>query len=107
MGEIVFWTLIRTALVIPTIWILKDYFEFTWWWLIGLFSLYGIIIHPIIIQYRKFEEKNKTVIDASLCSSCKHFEKTAVLCIKYDEHPTTDFIPCEGLDWEPKSISDA
>jgi hypothetical protein len=106
VGEIIFWALIRIAVVIPLIWILKDYFEYSFWWVIGIFALYAVIIHPVIIQYQRFEEKNKSVITASLCSSCKHFEKSAVLCIKHDEHPTPDYIPCEGLDWEPRSIGD-
>jgi hypothetical protein len=21
--------------------------------------------------------------------------------MKYDQHPTMDFLPCDGLDWEP------
>lgn len=106
MGEIVFWTLIRTAIVLPLIWILKDHYEYSGWWLIGIFALYTIIIHPIIIQYRKFEEKNKYVINSSLCSTCKHFEKSAVLCVKYDEHPTSEYVPCQGSSWEPKLLSD-
>jgi len=26
-----------------------------------------------------------------------------VLCMKYDKHPTENYIPCEGEEWEPKS----
>ena len=64
-------------------------------------SIYGIIIHPTIIHYKLFEEKNKEIIESTLCSSCKHFDKTAVLCMKYDKHPSLEFLPCEGVDWEP------
>ena len=103
MGEIVFWTIIRTALTIPAVWILKDYIQNPLWTIISFASIYGIIIHPAIIHYRLFNEKNKETIESTLCSTCTKFDKTAVLCILHDEHPTKDFLPCEGFDWEPLS----
>jgi len=33
-----------------------------------------------------------------------HFDKSAVLCMKHDTHPTQEFLPCEGLDWEPNAF---
>jgi hypothetical protein len=103
MGEIVFWTLIRISLSIPFVWILKNYLDYSIWWITAIFILYGIVIHPAILRYRKFEDKNKNIFESSLCASCRHFEKSAVLCIKHDKHPTQNYLPCEGLDWEPKS----
>ncbi len=102
MGEIVFWTLIRTLIMIPIIWISLDYFDYKFWWIISIIAIYIVIIHPAIIGYKKFEEKNKDVNENSLCSTCRHYDKTAVLCMKYDKHPTMNFIPCNGVDWEPK-----
>ena len=102
MGEIVFWTLIRTLIMIPVIWISLDYFDYKFWWIISIIAFYIVIIHPAIIGYKKFEEKNKDVNENSLCSTCRHYDKTAVLCMKYDKHPTMNFIPCNGVDWEPK-----
>lgn len=101
MGEVVFWTIIRIAVLIPAMWILRGYIDFQLWWIICLVCIYGIIIHPMVIHYKFFEQKNKDIIESSLCSSCKHFDKSAVLCMKYDQHPTMDFLPCDGLDWEP------
>ena len=101
MGEIVFWTIMRIAIVIPTLWILRSYIYFQLWWAISLFSIFGVIIHPAIIHFKLFEEKNKDIIESTLCSSCRHFDKTAVLCMKHDKHPSKDFLPCEGVDWEP------
>ena len=102
MGEIVFWTLVRIAISIPIIWLLKSYIDFQLWFILATFLLYGVIIHPAIVGYRKFEERNKGITDNTLCSNCKHFDASAILCVKYDEHPTNNFIPCEGLDWEPQ-----
>jgi len=61
-----------------------------------------LIVHPAMVSYRWFEERNKKVIESTLCSSCKHFDQSAVLCIKYDKHPTENYVPCDGVDWEPK-----
>ncbi len=64
-------------------------------------SVYGVIIHPAVIQYKMFIKKNKPVLTDTLCSSCKHFDESAVLCMKHDKHPTVDELPCEGIHWEP------
>jgi hypothetical protein len=106
MGDIVFWTLIRLAVSIPVIWILQDYLDYAFWWILVVFILYGFVIHPSVIAYRRFEDENKNLINDSLCSSCRHFDKSAVLCIKYDDHPTENHIPCGGMDWEPETFED-
>jgi hypothetical protein len=104
MGEIIYWTLIRTAIAIPIIWGLKGYIDLQLWWLVGIMAIYGIIIHPAIIHYKLFEEKNKEIVESTLCSTCKHFDKSAVLCMKYDKHPTKEYLPCGGNDWEPNNL---
>jgi len=102
MGVVVFWTIIRTAILIPILWILFGIIDYQLWWIVSFTAVYGIIIHPAVIHYRLFEERNKDIIEATLCSSCRHFDKTAVLCTKYDQHPDLNYLPCDGLDWEPK-----
>lgn len=104
MGYIVFWALIRLALTITGLWILFYYIDYGTWWMLGIVSLYVIVIHPALIQYDIFKEKTKPVVDSSLCSSCRYFDKTAVLCIKLDEHPTENYLPCGGQYWEPGNI---
>jgi hypothetical protein len=102
LGEIVFWTILRISILIPVLWVAQGYVEFQFWWTIVLMSVYGVVIHPAVIHYRLFEEKNKEVISSTLCSSCKHFDRSAVLCMKYDKHPGKNFLPCDGIDWTPK-----
>ena len=102
MGAIVYWTILRMAILIPLLWIGTDYIEYKYWWMVVSMSIYGFIFHPAFIQYRLFTEEHKEVITNSLCSSCSHFDETAVLCLKYDEHPTQEVIPCDGGEWEPK-----
>lgn len=101
MGGIVYWAIIRIAILLPLLWIATDYIEYKYWWMVVSMSIYGIIIHPAFIQYKLFLEEHKEVITNSLCSSCKHFDETAVLCLKFDKHPSKEIIPCEGTDWEP------
>lgn len=101
MGEIVFWTIIRTAVTIPGLWILKSQVDSQLWYLISLAAIYVLIIHPAIQSYRWFEQRNKKIIHTTLCSSCRHFDPSAILCMKYDKHPTENYIPCDGVDWEP------
>lgn len=69
-------------------------------------AFYGVIIHPALIHYRLFNEINREIIEDTLCSSCEHFDKSAILCLKHDKHPTIDFVPCDGIDWLPKSPDD-
>lgn len=101
MGDIVFWGIIRAAVTIPAVWALSSYFYSDFWWLVGIVAVYAVVFHPALLKYKEFEQKNKEVIEFSLCTSCKHFDKSAVLCMKYDKHPTKDFLPCEGEAWEP------
>ena len=104
MGAIIFWGIIRTAILIPVLWILYGITEYRYWWWFGIFSVYGIIIHPAMIQYRMFLKENEEIINDTLCSSCNYFNKTAVICLKHDKHPTLKDLPCEGVDWEPVEI---
>lgn len=102
MGEIIYKTLIRLAITILALWFLKDNFDEKYFWLISLLAIYFFTFHPTYLAYRKFTEENQAILTDTLCASCKHFDESAVLCIKYDKHPTENFIPCEGSDWEPK-----
>ncbi len=104
IGSIVYWGIVRLALTIVLLMILYYYLDYGTWWLIGIVSLYIIVVHPIIIQYEMYREQNKLVLESSLCSSCRYFDVTAVLCTKLDEHPSEIYLPCEGMYWEPKSF---
>lgn len=102
MGEIVYKTLVRLFLLIILLWFFKNSVESQYFWIISFLSIYLFVINPAYLAYKVFLEKNDNVIQNSLCTSCKHFDKSAVLCMKYDKHPTEEFIPCEGTAWEPK-----
>ena len=101
MGKIIYYALIRIAILIPLLWIAVDYIDYKFWWTITVLAIYGAIIHPAMVQYRIFREENKEVLTDTICSQCIHFNESAILCTKYDEHPTEEYIPCNGVDWEP------
>lgn len=101
MGKIIFWAIIRIAILIPLLWFATDYIDYKFWWVVAALAIYGVIIHPAVVQYKIFSEENKEVLTDTICSQCRHFDASAVLCTKYDEHPTPDYIPCNGVDWEP------
>jgi len=102
VGEIIYKTLIRLGLSLLILWFLKDHFDEKYFWIISSLAIYFFTFHPAYLSYKKFNEENHSILTETLCSSCKHFDETAVLCMKYDKHPTENFIPCEGKDWEPK-----
>ncbi len=101
MGEIVLWTLVRITIGIPVIWILKSYINTQLWWWVSFIIIFVFVFYPAVIRYRQFQDKNKNIIEDTLCSACRHFDPTAVLCMKLDIHPKENYIPCDGLEWEP------
>ncbi len=103
MGEIVWYSILRLGLTIILLWLTFDYWGEKYFALIAFLSIFFFVIYPAIRAYKIFIEKNKQVVENSLCTTCRHFDPSAVLCMKYDKHPNENFLPCEGNDWEPKS----
>jgi hypothetical protein len=102
LGEIVYKTLIRLFLIIAVLWFVQSIFDTEYFLIISFLTVFFFVINPAYLSYQDFISKNSPVINNSLCTSCKHFDKSAVLCIKYDKHPTEEIIPCEGTAWEPE-----
>ena len=102
MGAIVYKGLIRTGIAIVIIWFLASYLQTQFFWIIAATLFYLIVFHPAILQYKKFEESKIKKMEGTICATCRHYDETAVLCMKYDKHPTPDNIPCNGVHWEPK-----
>ena len=101
MGGVVYWTLIRTAVLIPLLWYFLDVIEYKFWWIISAVAVYLIIIQPAVIQLKKFRDEKLKALEGTICVKCRHFDSSEALCMKYDEHPTPDNIPCDGVHWEP------
>ena len=105
IGSIVSWAILRAAGVIIVAYIVSEYvmwLDYSTWWILTLALFYGIVLWPMQVQYRIYREETARVMDGTLCSTCKYFEPTGVLCSKLDEHVSEHHIPCEGELWEPK-----
>ncbi len=100
-GSIVWGIMLRTVFVVFlsfVIFYLFDLYKFVW---VVLFALWFGAAYPGWRQFQLFNERVKKVVESTLCGSCLHFEKSSQLCKIYDEHVTQEYIPCEGLNWEP------
>lgn len=102
MGQIIFWSLVRFIIVLTISYYLYDKFILPVWTLISLFLIFGIVFFPAYVQYQNFIEENKEICENTLCASCRHFDKSAVNCMLYDEKPTLNYLPCDGKKWELK-----
>ncbi len=101
-GSIVFGVIIRTALIILISFFLVDYFYFRGnWWVIAV-ALWFLVAFPAYRRFRKFSEETDAFIEETLCGKCRHFDPTSKLCTVLDEHPTENYIPCDGESWEPR-----
>jgi hypothetical protein len=102
-GSIVWGILLRTFILVISSFILFETVVWTrsYWWFVFFIIWYGAA-YPGWRQFQDFNENIEKVEESTLCGSCKHFDKTSQLCKIYDEHITEDYLPCEGVDWEPK-----
>lgn len=104
LGSIVWGVLLRSSIIIiGWVYIVYNYSLQDKWW-VGIFIVWLFALFPGYTQYRTFESRVKKLGDETLCGSCRHFRAQGQLCMIYDEHVSTQHIPCEGLSWEPISI---
>lgn len=106
IGSIVTWGIIRAAIVMLLSWFVGDmvgWLDYGTWWMLTVLIFYAAVLHPMQVQYRLYKEETAQVMDGTLCSTCRYFEPTGVLCSKLDEHVSEHDIPCEGELWEPTS----
>ncbi len=101
MGSIIYKALIRSGIAIAAIWFFSGYLNFQFRWIAAAAFFFLIVIYPFVVEIKKFQSENKEVILDTICASCRHFDESAVLCMKHDEHVRKDYIPCGGIHWEP------
>lgn len=106
MGSIVWGGLVRTILIVVVSWTVVGYYELRDYWMVPLLAIVGLVIYPAYSQYQHFTSRIEVMQIETLCGSCKHFDPTNQLCIVYDEHVSTTYIPCEGDSWEPHTYED-
>lgn len=100
MGEIVLATLLRLSLTLVFIAYTWLYYPYMWRVPIALLIVSLTVFLPARKSYAAFKEKQNDELSGTLCAMCKHFDATAVICLKHDEHPTREYLPCDGIDWE-------
>lgn len=100
-GSILWGVLLRSAILILIISLFLESLSMRQHWWLMLFALWFLVAYPAWLQYKKFQERIQNFQKETLCGSCKHFEANSQLCKIYDQHVSTEFIPCEGLSWEP------
>lgn len=101
-GSIIWGALLRSSIIIVSSMLLLGYIrQYEYWW-IALFALWFFAAFPAYRQYQSFNDRIKKLEESTLCGSCRHFNSGGQLCNIYDEHVSSNYIPCEGADWEPK-----
>jgi hypothetical protein len=101
-GSIVWGIILRMSIIVFLSFLLFSSFEMRQYWWISLLAIWAIAAYPGWRQFAKFQENVKKVEESTLCGSCRHFDKTSQLCRIFDEHVSKDYIPCEGISWEPR-----
>lgn len=104
IGSVVWGMIFRSAVIIFLTFIMIDQLEIREHWWIFSFLLWFAAIYPGWRQYNKFHNRIKKIEEETLCGSCRNFEPSSQLCKIYDEHVSKDYIPCDGLNWEPKDL---
>ncbi|MGE5481176.1 MAG: hypothetical protein ACM3U1_12210 [Chloroflexota bacterium] len=106
-GSILWGTLVRITITFIFLLAAVDLFPNLrphWW--IMLFAVWFFIAYPAFSAYKEYNASLEEFKVNTLCGSCRHFEETAKLCRIYDEHVSEDYVPCEGMSWEPKNTFD-
>lgn len=102
-GTIIWGLILRSAIVVVVTIILLGQYRNNDIWYLSLFLMWLFALYPGWTQYKKYENRIKKFKENTLCGSCRNFEETSQLCKIYDQHVSSNNIPCEGMDWEPKS----
>ena len=102
-GTVVLGGLIRLSILIITMWWISDVWEFHQFWPLFSIMVVMIVFYPAYREMAIFSQSIDTISESTMCGSCMHFESSAQICSRYDEHITEEYIPCEGMDWEPHS----
>lgn len=106
-GAIIWGSLLRTFLIIViSFFIVRKYMLYEHIYVL-IFVLWFFVALPAYKAYQSFNKEMDEFSESTLCGSCRYFEKSAQLCKIYDQHPTKDFVPCEGSSWELKSYEES
>lgn len=105
-GAIVWGVIMRSALIITLMLLLNEQLHLRNYWYFSLFTLWIFVAYPAYRQYRRFNERMDSFEEETLCGTCIHFDRGGQLCKIYDEHVSKNYIPCDGMDWQPKNYDE-
>lgn len=105
MGAIIYWALVRFAVVMVGAWVLYFYIpKYSDWWTMFFISVTLIVVYPAQLAWRKQLDAIRRAEQNGLCATCRYFARREALCSKLDEHVRSDYTPCGGESWEPMGI---
>jgi len=102
VGEIIYWGLIRFAIVLVAAWVLYSVVpNYSDWWMMFFIAVSLIVVYPAQLAWRRHQHTIRRANQNALCATCRHFAPREALCTKLDEHVMKDYTPCGGEGWEP------
>jgi hypothetical protein len=103
VGAIIYWGLVRFAVVLAVSWLLYSYVpNYGEWWSLFFVAVSVVVIYPAQIAWRKHIATVRSANQNALCATCKNLALSEALCKVTDEHVRIDYTPCEGAAWEPR-----
>ncbi|MFN3195057.1 MAG: hypothetical protein ACE364_03805 [Chlorobiota bacterium] len=102
VGSIVWGVLLRSSIIMVVTMIIMYIYGNNEMWYFSLFLIWLIALYPGWTQYQEYTDRIKKFTEDTLCGSCRNFNADSQLCKLYDEHVSTNHIPCEGEAWEPR-----
>jgi hypothetical protein len=113
VGTIIFRALVKISMIILSTWFVMEYYPFQVQQylsmpipLLAIALIYFIAVFPAYRQYQQFHHDSKRRVGGTLCSKCRYYDGTGVICTLYDEHVSKTHIPCGGESWEAKNLWD-
>lgn len=100
-GSIVMGVIMRSALVMLVFLFIREYFPTGLDYGVTIFLIWIFAAFPAYKQWEKYHKRIEDFHESTLCGKCKHFDDGGQLCRIYDEHVSTNYIPCEGASFEP------
>lgn len=103
MGEIIYWGLVRFAIVLIAAWVAYRFIpNYGDWWALFFVAVSVVVVYPAQLAWRKHQQTISGANQNALCATCRYLAEREALCTKLDEHVRIDYTPCGGEGWEPK-----
>ncbi len=102
IGSIVLYCIVATAATLLVYWYIFEFQDASESWHLAFFAAWIVAMYPTLRMYETYKKQSKKIEENALCSTCRNYEETGLLCRLYDEHVSANYTPCEGNDWQPR-----